>query len=130
MLIAPLFFARKRVEFSFSTDSRLLTAADFGEVFQNSCCKAGDNAFFLLAGKNKNEQARLGLAIAKKQLRRAVDRNRVKRMAREAFRHQQRMLEGLDIVVLCRSGAVGLNKVQIRRKLEQLFDKIAHHNDR
>jgi ribonuclease P protein component len=40
------------------------------------------------------------------------------------------MLEGLDIVVLCRSGAVGLNKVQIRRKLEQLFDKIAHHNDR
>ena len=72
----------------------------------------------------------MGLAIAKKQLRPAIARNRVKRMAREAFRHQQRMLEGLDIVVLCRSGAVGLNKVQIRRKLEQLFDKIAHHNDR
>lgn len=44
--------------------------------------------------------ARLGLAIAKKQLPRAVDRNRVKRIVRESFREHQ--LQDYDVVVLAR----------------------------
>lgn len=113
----------------FPAEVRLLTAEAFSHVFQQGCCKAGDNAFLLLAHNNKSHQARLGLAIAKKQLKRAVDRNRVKRIAREAFRHKQAPLAGVDIVVLSRAGALGLDKGQIRRKLDRLFDKIArlHH---
>ena len=118
------------MERSFSTDVRLLNATDFGRVFQKGCCKAGDQAFLLLATYNELNRARLGLTIAKKQLKRAVDRNRVKRIAREAFRHQQSTLAGIDIVVLCRSGATGLDKGEIRRKLDRLFDKIARLNNR
>ena len=42
---------------------------------------------------------RLGLVIGKKQLKRAVDRNRVKRIVREQFRRQRVMLPAYDLVV-------------------------------
>ncbi len=111
--------------FSFASGRRLLTASDFSQVFEDSCCKAGDDAFLVLARGNGLNHARLGLAIAKKQLRRAVDRNRVKRVSRESFRVLQEQLSGLDLVVLCRAGASGLDKTQIRRRVDALFVKIA-----
>jgi ribonuclease P protein component len=50
--------------------------------------------------------ARLGLVVAKKHLKRAVDRNRFKRLVRESFRSHQEQLAGLDVVVLARNGAI------------------------
>jgi len=50
------------------------------------------------------DTARLGLAVAKKHVRRAVDRNRIKRVVRESFRRQQHRLKGLDLVVLVKPG--------------------------
>jgi ribonuclease P protein component len=47
------------------------------------------------AGENG---ARLGLVIAKKFLRRAVDRNQVKRIVREQFRCVRRDLPAFDVV--------------------------------
>jgi len=44
--------------------------------------------------------ARLGLAVAKKCAKRAVDRNRLKRLARESFRQHKQSLAGFDIVLL------------------------------
>jgi ribonuclease P protein component len=44
--------------------------------------------------------ARLGLAVARKHLPRAVARNRVKRVAREAFRAMAAELGGLDVVLI------------------------------
>jgi ribonuclease P protein component len=43
--------------------------------------------------------ARLGLIIGKRQAKRAVDRNRIKRALRESFRTRYRVLPPLDIVV-------------------------------
>ena len=43
---------------------------------------------------------RLGLAVARKHLPRAVARNRVKRVAREAFRAMAAELGGLDVVLI------------------------------
>lgn len=43
--------------------------------------------------------ARLGLVIGKKQLRRAVGRNLVKRLAREAFRLQRDTLPPVDLIL-------------------------------
>ena len=48
----------------------------------------------------------MGLAIAKKCARRAVDRNRLKRLVRESFRLERLGLPGLDLVVMCRRDAV------------------------
>lgn len=47
------------------------------------------------------DQARLGLIVAKKKIRKAHQRNYIKRVQRECFRTTQQMLSGYDIVFVC-----------------------------
>ena len=56
-------------------------------------------SFRLYATTNKETGARLGLIVGKRQLKRAVDRNRVKRVLRETFRVRRAILPAYDIVV-------------------------------
>ncbi len=48
------------------------------------------------------KKPRLGLAISKKAHRLAVDRNRLKRIAREVFRLNQQQLSNTEFVVMSR----------------------------
>lgn len=52
--------------------------------------------------------ARLGLAIPKKHIKKAVDRNRLKRLVRESFRINQENLGSFDVVVLVRRDIAAL----------------------
>lgn len=71
----------------------------FGRVFKQA--RRSKDAFFtVLYRKNGSKQARLGLAITKKNCRKSVSRNRLKRLVRESFRQNKKRLAGLDIVVL------------------------------
>jgi ribonuclease P protein component len=54
----------------------------------------------VLAIRNCQPQARLGLIVAKRHLKQAVKRNYIKRAIRESFRQHQERLSGLDLVVL------------------------------
>ena len=67
-------------------------------------------------------QARLGLAIAKKQLPRAVDRNRIKRVVRESFRLLQ--IQGHDFVVLARRDTVTAANAQLFLSLKLHWDRL------
>jgi ribonuclease P protein component len=58
---------------------------------------------------------RLGLAVARKHLPRAVARNRVKRVAREAFRAKAAELRGLDIVLITTNPAAQKSTVGRKR---------------
>lgn len=89
----------------FARQQRLTQASEFKNVFANPYVKHGDANMLLLAKKNTHQIARLGLAVAKKQLKQAVSRNRFKRLVRESFRHHLGIIKGLDIVVVARSGA-------------------------
>ena len=89
----------------FARQQRLTQASEFKKVFANPCVKQGDANMLLLGLKNDQNTARLGLAVAKKQLKRAVARNRFKRLTRESFRHHLDVLKDLDIVVIARAGA-------------------------
>lgn len=64
-----------------------------------------DHYFTVLAVQSETETARLGLVVAKRNARRAVDRNRIKRLVRESFRLHRLELPPLDIVVLARHAA-------------------------
>lgn len=56
-------------------------------------------------------------------LKRAVDRNLVKRLIRESFRHRQHDLAGLDLVVMCARGIDLSNKHQLRDSLDRHWTK-------
>lgn len=78
----------------------------------------------MLARPNDLPRARLGLVIAKKHVRHAVQRNRMKRLIRESFRHRQQSLRGLDVIVLARKGMDSLDNRQLRAQLEPQWQRV------
>jgi len=105
----------------FGKKSRLLGASDFQPVFKNACFKVSCQHLLVLAVVGSIANPRLGLVIAKKNVAKAVDRNRIKRVLRESFRHNQGLLPALDIVILARSGIASLGKDVVRSKIEKLW---------
>jgi ribonuclease P protein component len=89
---------------SFGKSLRLLNADDFKPIFDNAPVRTSHQHFLILARINQYEHPRLGLVIAKKHLRFAVQRNQMKRLIRESFRKHQHQLHNLDIIVLSRKG--------------------------
>lgn len=87
--------------------------------------RSADGCMTVLARSNSGGRARLGLAISRKHARRAVDRNRIKRITRESFRHHLALLHGLDIVVLARDGIAGKNNEELRAALGAHWNKLA-----
>lgn len=58
------------------------------------------SARMLPGGDARDGTGRLGLSIAKRHVRKSVDRNRLKRMVREAYRLRGNRLDGMDILFL------------------------------
>ena len=110
------------LSFQFQRELRLLKAKDFSFVFDKAF-KVHNRAFTLLARKNQLPNPRLGLVIAKKNLRHAHQRNRVKRLLREAFRLNQHELGCYDLVILTRRDIAVLDKTDIIRFRDDLFDR-------
>lgn len=113
----------KQLPADFPTSLRLLTAKDYKKVFNNPV-KLICPPFTLLAVTNPNDVSRLGLIVAKKNVRRAVDRNRIKRLARESFRLHQHQLPAYDIVLLARRGSSQLPNKVLFEHLEQLWIRL------
>jgi ribonuclease P protein component len=78
---------------------RLTHKQQFDRVLTLRSFQARSGCFRVFASANELSVARLGLIVGKRQLKRAVDRNRVKRVLRETFRVQRARLPALDIVV-------------------------------
>ncbi|WP_130538455.1 ribonuclease P protein component [Thiomicrorhabdus indica] len=107
----------------FSKELRLLKPKEFSHVFADAERFANRN-WTLIVRPNQQSIPRLGLAIAKKQLLRAVWRNRVKRIAREAFRQHKDDLSGYDIVVLGRRGMQDIDNETLHKSFLHLIRKI------
>ena len=107
------------MNFSFSRDSRLLDAAAFKQVFDAADIRVSHKYLLILAHRTAREIPRLGLVISRKNIRYAVNRNRVKRIMRETFRLNKACLERLDIVILARKGLDELSNRQLQDLLEQ-----------
>ncbi|MCH9671849.1 MAG: ribonuclease P protein component [Gammaproteobacteria bacterium] len=108
---------------AFRRTQRLTNSVDYGRVFKEAT-RSADDSVVVLARRNGGGPARLGLAIGKKAVRRAVDRNRIKRIARETFRHQQQLLVGLDIVILARHGLGSNGVADLRERFDKHFIRV------
>ncbi len=111
-------------DFSFKREYRLLTARDFSKVFGNAVIRVPHAQFLLLAVPNGLDHPRIGLVLAKKNLRLAVQRNRVRRLVRESFRVQRQTLPPVDIVILARRGLADKNNAEIVGILNQLWQRL------
>lgn len=109
---------------SFSKDLRLLTPKDFQQVFSKAE-KFANRHWTFIVRPNQKAYPRMGLAIAKKQLNRAVWRNRIKRLARETFRQHKQALSGYDIVVLTRHGVQEIDAKTLRNSFMHLIRQVS-----
>jgi ribonuclease P protein component len=106
----------------FPRELRLLRPSDFSFVFEKPV-RIGNRAFTLLARANSIAKPRLGLAIAKKQVKRAVDRNLIKRKIRETFRLHQHQLPHFDFVVMVRRDIAQMDRKEIDSAVNHLWRK-------
>ncbi|QDP02841.1 ribonuclease P protein component [Thalassotalea sp. PS06] len=115
--------------YSFNRESRLLTPGQFQQVFDHPS-RYGSSHFTILITTNKNDDNRLGMAIAKKRVKLAVQRNRIKRLVRESFRLNQHKLPAVDLVVMVKSGIDQLENEEINQQLEKIWRKIRQRHKR
>lgn len=103
--------------FRFRPASRLLSGKEYTAVFANRrvlrsgpfelyyrpltslAAPAGPEIPAMSASSTQYQMARLGLVVPKRNAKRAVHRNLVKRLAREAFRHVCAQLPAHDLVL-------------------------------
>jgi ribonuclease P protein component len=111
----------------FPKGKRLLNATDYSRVFNNVEARASHKYLLLLATRNNRSGHRLGLVIAKKNVRLSVQRNRVKRLAREFFRKQSGSTPSLDVVLLTRRGIDQLDNAELSTILHQQWQKLHRH---
>lgn len=114
----------------FPREARLLSGVEFKRVFDAR--QVESNRYFRIhwavrpdvdepAASCVSPGARLGLAIAKRVARRAVDRNRIRRIARETFRLRRQILRPVDFVVLAKPPAAVADSGTLKLALEQLW---------
>lgn len=110
--------------YSFGTELRLRCAADFKGVFDGALLKVHQPHFLFLATLAKQPNSRLGLVVAKKKVRRAHERNRIKRLARESFRLNQHDIDMLDIVVMPKVGIESISNAELHQQLQMAWLKL------
>jgi ribonuclease P protein component len=106
----------------------LLAADQFKRVFANPI-RSADQYFTVLARVNDREYPRLGLAISRKAAASAVQRNRIKRVIRESFRHKPDKLPPVDVVVMARPLAATANNAELGLSLSRHWSRVRRKCD-
>jgi ribonuclease P protein component len=108
---------------------RLSRSAEFDRVFRQGRSHAGrDLVLYVFPRGDQDAEPRLGMTVSRK-VGSAVERNRIKRVLREAFAlESERLPAGSDAVVIARSGArelaVRSGLEGVRAALAELIDKV------
>jgi ribonuclease P protein component len=108
----------------FDKSLRLLDASAYKAVFDDAQLKISSQQVLYLARAGESNQPRLGLVIAKKNVRHATQRNRIKRIIRESFRLKQHELPAVDTVVLARRGLDRLDNSELHRLFNKLWQQL------
>lgn len=87
--------------------------------------RSADQWFTILFCASAGGGPRLGLALAKRRLRLACQRNRIKRIVRESFRGASAGLPAVDVVVMASQAAGGASNAELFASLERHWKRIA-----
>lgn len=113
---------------AFSRELRLLTPWHFDYVFQQPQ-RVNSLKITILGRFNNLRYPRIGFIIAKKNVKRAHERNRIKRLIREYFRLHQNELPLMDFVIIAKKGVTDLDNkeiIEILGKLWRRHCRLAH----
>lgn len=108
--------------------ARLLRAQDFARL-RSISRRVGTRHFSAEVAANGHGGARLGMAVSKRVSKKAVCRNRIKRIARDSFRHTRALLPAVDILLIAKFSADAEDNATLRSELARLWDRIATLNE-
>lgn len=108
----------------FARRARLLKPGEFETAFKRGT-RINERYLSAVVVANPLGHPRLGLAIAKKSVALATQRNRIKRAVRESFRARQLQLPPVDVVLVSRPGCAQASAADLSRSLERLWNRIA-----
>jgi ribonuclease P protein component len=103
--------------------ARLRRAADFAAL--RKAPGHLDTRYFLIRYRASEVTcARLGLAISRRVSKRAVQRNRIKRLTRESFRRARGKMPMLDVLVIARSLAATTENSVLQADLDRVWPRL------
>ena len=112
---------------NFPRQYRLTKTDEFSSVF--GFRKALRSTHFLLHYRvqvvEETDSARLGVVVAKRLLRRSVDRNLVRRLAREGFRQMREKLLSRDLVLRLATRPASLDRKILAAEIHGLLQKMS-----
>lgn len=108
---------------AFRRHVRLCKTDDFSSVFAFRRSLRSTH-FQLLYRPNGGSSARLGTVIAKRFAKRAVDRNLVKRVGREAFRTSRLRLPACDLVLRLSATPARFERAGLRAEIDGLLTRL------
>jgi len=103
--------------------ARLRRAADFAAL-RSATGRLQTRHFLLRWIGTSDDAARLGLAVSRKVSKRAVERNRIKRIVRESFRAEREALPSIDVLVIARPSAATAANPILHDDLEHAWRKL------
>lgn len=107
----------------FPPSARLRVSAEFQAVFKAGRRLTSPQLRLFAHVRAEAKGPRLGVAVSKKVDKRAVGRNRIKRLARETFRRERHQLPPGDYVLIAQPGASALSSDDLRAQWLQLLER-------
>ncbi|MCW5588290.1 MAG: ribonuclease P protein component [Legionellales bacterium] len=112
------------VAFNYPKQNRLQAFREYRNVMH--CGKKIISSCFVIYSKQNFQQPKLGIIVAKKQVKLSVKRNGIKRIIRESFRHAINSLPHHDFVVIVRHRVLTKDSSEVRVELNRLWEKLAN----